>query len=58
LNLNKPTTTVECSKKITITRTITDKTTTTVTTIEIFIISDYISVYADHAIDKQISSKL
>ena len=25
---------------------------------EIFIISDYIYVYADHAIDKQISSKL
>jgi len=25
---------------------------------EIFIISDYISVYVDHAIDKQISSKL
>jgi len=54
--LNTPTTTVDCSKEIIITVTITDKTTTKVTTI--FIISDYISVYADHAIDKQISSKL
>ena len=60
MNLNTLITTVECSKKITITITITDKTTTRPYTnnYEIFIISDYISVYADHAIDKQIPSKL
>ena len=58
MNLNTPTTTVECSKEITMTITISDKTTTTVTTTIIFIISDYISVYADYAIDKQISSNL
>jgi len=54
LNLNTPTTTVECSNEITIT----DKNYNYSNNYEIFIISDYISVYADHAIDKQISSKL
>jgi len=49
--------TVECSNKITITITITDKNYNYSNNYEIFIISDYISVYADHAIDKQISSK-
>ena len=53
MNLNTPTMTAECSKEITITITIADS-----NNYEIFIISDYISVYADHAIDKQISSKL
>ena len=57
MNLNTPTTTVECSKEITITITITDKNYNYSNNYEIFIISDYISVYADHAIDKQISSK-
>ena len=54
MNLNTPTTTVECSKEITIT----DKNYNYSNNYEIFIISDYMSVYADHAIDKQISSKL
>ena len=49
-----PITTVECSNKITIT----DKNYNYSNNYEIFIISDYISVYADHAIDKQILSKL
>ena len=57
MNLKTPTTTVECSKEITITITITDKNYSYSNNYEIFIISDYISVYADHAIDKQISSK-
>jgi len=48
LNFNTPITTVECSNEITITITITDKN----YNYEIFIKSDYISVYADHAIDK------
>jgi len=52
LNLNTPTTTVECSNEITITITITDKN-YNYSNYEIFIISDYISVYADDAIDKQ-----
>jgi len=55
--LNTPTTTVECSNEITITITITDKNYNYSNDYEIFIISDYISVYADHAIDKHISSK-
>ena len=50
--------TVECSNEITITITITDKTYNYSNRYEIFIISDYISVYTDHGIDKQISSKL
>jgi len=54
--LNTPTTTAECYKEITITITITDKNYNYSNNYEIFIISDYISVYADHA--KQISSKL
>jgi len=58
LELNTPITTVECSKEITITITITDKYYNYSNNYEIFIISDYNSVYADHAIDKQISSKL
>ena len=58
MNLNTLTTTVECSKEITITITITDKNYNYSNNYDIFIISDYISVYADHAIDKQISSKL
>jgi len=58
LNLNTPITTVECSNEITITITITDKNHNYSNNYEIFIISDYISVYADHAIDEQISSKL
>jgi len=58
LNLNTQTATVECSKEITVTITITDKNYDYSNTYEIFIISDYISVYADQAIDKQISSKL
>jgi len=58
LNLNTPMTTVECSNEITITITITDKNYNYSNNYDIFIISDYISfVYADHAIDKQISSK-
>ena len=56
--MNTPITTVECSKEITITITITDKNYKYSNNYEIFIISDYISVYADHATDKQISSKL
>jgi len=56
LNLNTPITTVECSNEITITVTITDKNNNYSNDYDIFI-SDYISVYADHAIDKQISSK-
>ena len=56
MNLNTPTTTVECSNEITITITITDKNYNDSNNYEIFIISDYVSVYADHAIDKQISS--
>jgi len=56
LNLNTPTTTVEWSNEITITRTITDKNYNYSNNYEIFLISDYISVYADHAIDQQISS--
>ena len=58
MNLNTPTTTVECSKETTITITITDKNYNYSNNYEKFIIFDYISVYADHAIDKQISSKL
>jgi len=51
-------TTVECSnEKITITITITDKNYNYSNNYNVFIISDYISVNADHAIDKQISSK-
>jgi len=57
LNLNTPITTVECCNEITITITITDKTYNYRNNYDIFIISDYISVYADHAIDKQISFK-
>jgi len=57
LNLNTPITTVQCSNEITITITIIDKNYNYSNNYEIFIISDYISVYADHAIDKQISSK-
>jgi len=57
LSLNRPITTVECSNEITITITITDKNYNYSNNYEIFFISDYISVYADHAIDKQISSK-
>jgi len=56
LNLNTPIATVQCSNEITITITITDKNYNYSNNYEIFIISDYISVYADHAIDKQISS--
>jgi len=58
LNLNTPITTVECSNEITTTITISDKNYNYSNNYDIFIISDYISVYADHAIDKQISSKL
>ena len=57
MNLNTPITTVECSNEITITITITDKNYDYSNNYEIFIISDYISVYAHHAVDKQISSK-
>jgi len=46
--MNTPITTVECSNEITIT--ITDKNYNYSNNYEIFIISDYISVYADHAI--------
>jgi len=56
LNLNTPKTIVECSKEITIIITVTDKNYNYSNNCEIFITSDYISVYADHAIDKQISS--
>jgi len=45
----------QCSDEITITITITDKNHNCSNNYEIFIISDYISVYADHVIDKQIS---
>jgi len=55
--LNTPITTVECSKEITITITITDKNYNYSNNYDMFIISDYISVYADHTINKQISSK-
>ena len=51
--MNIPITTVECSNEITITITITDKNYNYSNNYDIFIISDYISVYADHAIDKQ-----
>ena len=59
MNLNTPIMAVECSKEITITITITEKNYNynNKFNYDIFIISDYISVYADHAIDKQISSK-
>ena len=57
MNLNTPITTLECSNEITITITITNKNYNYSNNYDIFIISDYISVYADHAIDKQISSK-
>jgi len=57
LNLNTPITAVDCSNEITITITITDKNYNYSNNYDIFIISDYIPVYADHAIDKQISSK-
>ena len=57
LNLNTPITTVKCSNEITITITITDKNYNYSNNYDMLIISDYISVYADHAIDKQISSK-
>jgi len=53
LNLNTPVTTVECSDEITIT----DKNYNYSNNYDIFITSDYISVYAEHAIDKQISFK-
>ena len=55
MNLNTTITTVECSSEITIT--ITDKNYNYSNNYEIVIKSDYISVYTDHAIDKQISSK-
>jgi len=54
--LNKPITTVQCSNEITITITITDKNYNYNNNYEIFIISDYISVYVNHAVDKQTSS--
>jgi len=54
LNLNTPITTVECSNEITITITITDKKYNYSNNYDIFITSDYISVYADHAVDKHI----
>ena len=57
MNLNTPITTVECSNEITITITISDKNYNYSNNYDIFIISNYISVYADHAIDKQILSK-
>jgi len=57
LNLNTPITTVECSNEITMILTITDKNYNYSNNYDIFIIPDYISVYADQAIDKQISSK-
>jgi len=57
LNLNTPIMTVECSNEITIIITITDRNYNYSNNYEIFIISDYISVFADHAIGKQISSK-
>ena len=57
MNLNTPITTVACSDEITITITITDKNYNYSNNYDTFIIFDYISVYADHAIDKQISSK-
>ena len=53
MSLNTPVTTVECSNEITITITITDKNYDNSNNYEIFITSDYISLYADHAIDKQ-----
>jgi len=56
LKLNKPITTAQCSNEITITITITDKNYNYSNNYEIFIISGYISVYADHAKDKQILS--
>jgi len=56
LNLNKPITTLQCSNEITITIKITHKNYNYSNNYEIFIISDYISVYADHATGKQISS--
>ena len=55
--MNTPTTTVECSNEITITITIIDKNYNYSNNYNIFIISDYVSVYADHAIDKEISPK-
>jgi len=55
LNLNTPITTVEYSNKITAI-TITDKNYNYNNNYKIFIAPDYISVYGDYAIDKQISS--
>ena len=52
MNLNTPITTVECYNEITITITITDKNYNYSNNYEIFIISDYTSVYADNAIDR------
>ena len=57
MNLNTTITTGECSNEITITITITNKNYNYSNNYDIFIISDYISVYAEHAIDKQILSK-
>jgi len=57
LNLNTPITTIECCNEITISITISDKNYNYSNNYDIFIISDYISVYGDHAIRKQISSK-
>jgi len=56
LNLNIPITTVQCSNEITMTITITVKSFNYSNNYEIFIIYDYISVYTDYAIDKQMSS--
>jgi len=55
LNLNKPIRTVQRFNDIPKTITITDKNYNYSNNYEIFIISDYIFVYTDHAIDKQIS---
>jgi len=48
--------TVECSNEITITKAVTDKNYNYSNNYDILIISDYISVSADHALDKKISS--
>ena len=56
MNLNTAITTVECSNEITITITITDKNYNYNNNYEMFIISDYISVYADQVMNKQMSS--
>jgi len=56
LNLNKSIMTLKFSNKITMNMKITNRNYNYSNNYDILIVSDYISVYADHAMDKQISS--